>query len=237
MTESNFPDLPEGIDSTRENELWNVLGEVEHEQPSARMRQEFYENLEQASQSGMVSKLRNFLGFSGNTGWLTAAACMLVGVGAGQMVGSIVSVDEGARFAALEQNVSMLNRNLILDRLQNDQPGKRLRGVMDAAYLVEQDPDIANTLLSLAANDRVDSIRSAAVESLGAQIKSPAIGVQLMGMLQNSESPLVQLALVDLVLRNGSDEQISQLLKLANEELLFPDLQRHVLTSLKREVT
>ena len=127
---------------------------------------------------------------------------------------------------ALEQNVSMLNRSLVMDRLQNDQPGKRLRGVMDATYMATEDPDIAMALLDVALNDRVATVRSAAIESLGAQINTPTIGVQLMQTLQNAESPLVQLALVDLVLRNGNDEQVDQLLQLCS-----------VLTQIALEIT
>ncbi len=235
MTDSKFPELLEGSGDA-ETQLWKTLGEAEFEQPSARLRQEFYKNLEQASKPGVVAKLRNVLGFSGNAGWLTAAACVLVGVGAGVGAGHLdpaTSADTG-RLEALEQNVSLLHRSLVLDRLQNEQPGKRLRGVIDAAHLVQDDAAIASKLLQLAASDRVNSIRSAAVESLGSQLSSPAVGAQLMNMLGNTESPLVQLALIDVVLRNGSDEQIDQLLTLATDEQLYPDLQRHVLTTLER---
>ena len=56
-----------------------------------------------------------------------------------------------------------------------------------------------------------------------------------MNLLSHAESPIVQLALVDLVLRNGSNEQLEQLLKLANENILHPDLVRHVNKSLGSE--
>ncbi len=234
MSDKRFPDLLLDSDDSAVNELWKTLGEAEHEEPSARLRQAFYQKLEQASRPTPATKLRNLLGFSGNAGWITATACLLAGLGAGQLLGG-AGDDAGERLAALEQNVAMLNRSLVLDRLQNDEPGKRLLGVIDAAYLVAEDADIAMALLHLASSDRVDSIRSAAIEALGPQIKSPAIGIRLMDALQHSRSPMVQLALIDLVLRNGSEEQVGQLLEIAEGGLLFPDLQRHVLTSLGRE--
>jgi HEAT repeat protein len=136
----------------------------------------------------------------------------------------------------LEQNVSTLNRSLILDRLENDVAGKRLRGIMDASLIVGDDAEITQALLLRATEDRVYSVRSAAIQALGPQLNAPAVGDQLMALLQESEAPLVQLALADLVLRNGSEQQVTELLRLAENGALHPDLARHVLTSLQRDV-
>ena len=57
-----------------------------------------------------------------------------------------------------------------------------------------------------------------------------------MEMLQNAESPLLQKALVDLVLRHGSRLQISELQRLADDGLLHPDIAKHVLNSLEGEL-
>ncbi len=236
MSDKKPAGLPFGSEDAAESELWRVLGTLEAGEPSAQLRQGFYRKLEEASRPTLAMKLRDFLGFSGNAGWVTAAASLVAGLVVGQMV-SAPELDAGGRLAALEQNVSMLNRTLILDRLRNEEPGKRLRGVMDAAYLAAEDDDIARTLLNLATSDRVDSIRSAAVESLGSQINTPGIGAELMDTLKSTTSPLVQLALIDLVLRNGSDERTGQLLQLADDGLLHADLSRHVYTSLGRDST
>ena len=104
-----------------------------------------------------------------------------------------------------------MSRSLILDRLENDTASKRLRGVMDAAALSGDDEEITTALLLRATDDRVRSVRTAAISALGPQMSTPAIGSRLMELLQSAESPLVQLALVDLVLRNGSNQQISEL--------------------------
>ncbi len=236
MSEKHISKLPLDSNDQRENALWDLLESVPQDEPSAKLRQGFYRKLEQATKPGLVTRLREFLGFSGNAGWVTAAVCLIAGVATGQLLEETAD-DASGHLAALEQNVNLLNRTLVLDRLNNEEPGKRLRGVMDAAYLAGDDADIARQLLTVATSDRVNSIRSAAVESLGSNINSPAIGEQLMDTLQRAESPLVQLALIDLVLRNGSNQQLDRLLTLANNGQLYPDLQRHVLTSLGRDMT
>jgi hypothetical protein len=234
MSNEKTTDLPFEADTAEESQLWETLGDIPGEDPSPNLRRNFYHNLEKASRPTMSMKLRELLGFSGNMGWLTATACILVGLGAGQLFGS--PADDDVRLAMLEENVSMLNRNLILDRLENDTASKRLRGVMDAAALVGSDEEISTALLLRATEDRVRSVRSAAISALGPQMATPSIGGRLMDMLQNAESPLLQKALVDLVLRHGSQLQISELQRLADDGLLHPDIAKHVLASLEGEL-
>ncbi len=64
---------------------------------------------------------------------------------------------------------------------------------------------------------------------------SSRLSNELMNLLASAESPLVQLALVDLVLRNGSNSQLEYLLQLADTGRLHPDLVKHVNKSLGRE--
>jgi hypothetical protein len=226
--------VPDEFEDASLRALWHALGEVEPEEPSQRLRQGFYRRLERASRRTGFERLREALGFRGNTGWLTAAACLLAGLGIGQLAAN-GGDDAGARLAALEERVTVLNRSLILDRLDSDVPGKRLRGVIDAAGVAGDDADIAQALLVRATGDRVPSVRSAAIDALGPRIDAPSVGRQVMDLLQQADSPIVELALVDLVLRYGNDQQVDELLTLAEQDRLHPDLKRHVLTTLQRD--
>ncbi len=235
MSDRNRSGLPFDAENAAESRLWDALGGIRDEEPSPQLRQAFYRRLEKAGRPTLSVRLGKFLGFSGNSGWLTATACLLIGLGAGKLT-SEEPVDSGSRLTALEENVVMLNRNLILDRLENDTAGKRLRGVMDAAQVAGDDSEVVLALLNRAENDRVPSIRSAAINALGTQLNNPDVGGPLMEMLQQTESPLVQMALVDLVLRNGSQQQVLQLQKFAEADLLHPDIAGHVSTSIKRDI-
>jgi hypothetical protein len=226
--------VPDEFEEASERALWQALGEMEPEEPSPRLRQGFYRRLDRANRRTRLERVRDALGFRGNAGWLTAAACLLVGVGMGQLAGNDGN-DAGARLLALEEDVTMLNRRLILDRLDSEVPGKRLRGVLDAANVAGDDAEIAQALLVRATGDRVPTVRSAAIDALGPSIDTPSVGRQVMDLLPQADSPIVQLALVDLVLRYGNDEQVAELLGLAEQGQLHPDLERHVLTTLKRD--
>lgn len=234
MAERPRSGVPDEFEDVSERALWQALGESEAEEPSPRLRQRFYRELERASRRSPLQRLQDALGFRGNAGWLTAAACLLAGAGMGQLLGTSGD-DAGARLATLEENVTALNRRLILDRLDSEVPGKRLRGVLDAATVAGRDTEVAQALLMRATGDRVPSVRSAAIDALGPSIDAPSVGRQVMDLLQQADSPIVQLALVDLVLRHGNDEQVAAVLALAEGDQLHPDLKRHVLTTLKRD--
>jgi len=66
---------------------------------------------------------------------------------------------------------------------------------------------------------------------VGPRVGSPAVGDELMASLEKAESPLVQLALADLVLRYGNPKQMEQLLQLSEQGRLHPDVAKHVKSS------
>ena len=71
-------------------------------------------------------------------------------------------------------------------------------------------------------------IRTAAIEALGPRLNTSLVGGELMRLLETETSPLVQLALVDLVLRHGNRAQLDQLLSLAQQGQLHADLVTYI---------
>lgn len=237
MPERTSSKVPFAGDDPLQDRLWAELESLPRGEPSAELRTAFYRGLEarlEEAQSGRLARLRDWLGMSGSRGWLTATACALLGIFVGLALDRPESADP-TRLAALEQNVALLNRELILDRLQDAAAGKRLLGVLGAANVAQADAEIARALMVRATEDRVHSVRLAAIEALGPSMRSPAVATELMNLLANTESPLVQLALVDLVLRHGSDAQLRELEQLADGGRLRPELIRHVKNAMGSE--
>lgn len=234
MPERKNPSLPFESSDAAEQKLWQALGKLPRSEPPAGMRRSFYSELERVGSRRLSQRIREWLGLRNNAGWVTAAACLLIGFAVAQL-----PLERGGaepdRLAALEENIALLNRELVLNRLQDDAPGTRLLGIHNASSLVENDKEIAQALLVRASQDRSLSVRSAAIDALGPRLNSATVGDELMSLLESAESPIVQLALTDLVLRNGNQQQLSQLLRLANENRLHPDLTSHVKKSLRSE--
>jgi hypothetical protein len=235
MSEKHTTGVPFESDDRGEQELWSSLQEISQAEPPPRMRRKFYEELHKAGGQTRISSWRDWLGLTGARGLATATGCVIAGI----VVGLVLRHGEVERseLADLQAQVTALNRNLILDRLENGSASKRLLGVIDAAGMAQQDAEIARALLTRAVDDRVYSVRAAAIDAIGPRLSTPAVGEELMGLLEKSESPIVQLALVDLVLRHGNAQQIDELLQLSERGALHPQLEQYVRSAVWRDRT
>jgi len=217
-----------------EQRLWSDLEHVSQAEPPPRLRRKFYGELDRLGRATPLDRWRGLFGLTGHRGVLTAFGCVLIGVFTGMVFSAMDSVDR-SEIDDLQTQVAQLNRNLIMDRLESVSPSKRLLGVIDAANVAENDAEVARALLTTAVDDRVYSVRAAAIDAIGPQLNRPAVGDELMALLEKADSPLVQLALVDLVLRHGNATQLDQLVKLSERGVLHPDLVQHVKSAVLRK--
>ncbi len=231
MSEKRKSGVPFESDDAGEQQLWSDLGELPQNAPSQQLRCRFYDELEHADRR--MHRRRQWLGLFGARGWVAAIGFLFVGVVIGVLLRNSSAADR-TQLAQLQQQVAILNRNLVLDRLENDSPSKRLLGVIEASELAEHDPEVGRALLERAVDDRVHSVRSAAIDAIGPRLGTPSVGDELMASLAKAESPLVQLALADLVLRYGNPQQLEQLVKLSDSGSLHPDVAKHVKSSVAR---
>lgn len=223
-------EIPTGVpfvgDDNDEQQLWKDLNDLPKSAPSPQLRRRFYNELEKSRETRRY-RWHRWLGLGGPAGLLTALSCVVVGLMIGLLVKTPVHPDR-AQLSELQQQVTILNRNLILDRLENESANKRLLGVIGAGGVAAHDADVARALLTRAIDDRVYSVRSAAIDAIGPRLSIPTVGDELMASLEKAESPLVQLALVDLVLRHGTAAQVEQMVRLSEQKVLHPDVVRHV---------
>jgi hypothetical protein len=235
MSDRKNPSLPFESSDEAEQNLWQELGNLPMAEPPADLRRSFYKELERAGSLNRGGRIRYRLGLFKNAGLVNAKACFVIGFGAAQLATEQSNDVEPDRLVALEQNIALLNRELVLDRLQDDAAGTRLLGVHAASSLVQDDAEITQALLVRASEDRSHSVRSAAIDALGPQLNTTQVGDELMRLLECAVSPMVQLGLSVLVFRNGNQAQLDLLLFLAFEERLHPDLIRHVKKALRSE--
>ena len=231
MSDKRKSGVPFESDDSAEQQLWSELENLPQEAPTQRLRRRFYDELEHADRR--LHSRRRLFGWITAPGLAAAMGCLFVGVMVGLLLRSPPAANR-TELADLRQQVAILNRNLVLDRLENDSASKRLLGVIEASNLAEHDPEVRRALLERAVDDRVHSVRSAAIDAIGPRVGSPAVGDELMASLEKAQSPLVQLALADLVLRYGNPKQVEELLRLSERGLLNADVAQHVKSSVSR---
>jgi hypothetical protein len=233
MTDKDPTSLPFESSDPAEHKLWAALGDLPRGEPSSHLRRRFYSSLHDAESRRWTNRLADWLGMRPMSGLATAALSLVLGFGLAQLIDR--PGEQTTRLATLEESVAHLQRELILDRLEDASVNTRLKGVLEAGEVAATDQQVALALLDRATQDQSLSVRSAAIDALGSQLGSGEIGNGLMRLLDSAESPIVQLSLVDLVLRHGDASQIRQLQELADSGQLHPDLVRHVNNALRTQ--
>ena len=181
------------------------------EQPSPALRPRFYDSLE-AYRQGLASApasapiatgWRPFFDW-GARGWATpvfqlacAAALLIMGIVVGQWL-SLRDRGQGD-LARLQDEVRGMRQLVTLSLLEQQSASERLRGV-DYAYRVDQsDTQVLSALLHAVNHDPNVNVRLAAVDALRKFAGSPAVKGTLDQSLVKQDSPLVQIALIDLI--------------------------------------
>lgn len=127
------------------------------------------------------------------------------GAGAGEQLGEI---------GALRSEVRSLSRLVTLSLLKQDSASERLRGVSFGRQAGPGDDRVLQALLDTLRHDPDVNVRLAAVDALAPALGQPAVRGQLLQEVGRQRSPMVQIALIDLLLardRAGSRQQLLDL--------------------------
>ncbi|MFN7993861.1 MAG: zf-HC2 domain-containing protein [Bryobacteraceae bacterium] len=188
------------------SETWKMLGLLEQEHPSAAVRTRFYDSLDAYRQGVAAAPAPRTRGrwfdwagwrWSGLPQVAWSVALLIIGVIGGQWLGNRQR-GEGD-LAKLQDEVQHMRQLVTLSLLQQQSASERLRGV-DYAYRVEgSDTQVLSALLHAVNHDPNVNVRLAAVDALRRFSGSPIMHNTLDKALVKQDSPLVQIALIDLI--------------------------------------
>lgn len=189
--------------------VWDGLGELADEEPSPEVSRRFhtfleaYEEGRKAARPGLRERLSAWLSRWWPKGPLAqlalVAAALVLGVGLGLFLRP-AAPDE---LQALRGEVATLHRVVSLSLLREESASARLQGVAYSRY--GADDEVLSALLRVLDEDRSDNVRLAAVEALARFADRDDVAAGLTAALPRQSSPLVQVALVDLLLELGGE--------------------------------
>lgn len=235
------------MDTAEEQRLWHQLGQWSDPVPSDQMRHRFHQMLGERLDrpASLAQRIRAWWHSAGSIQWMATAASLAIGVLLGtQMAGSsdpasarsTTSLAEHAEVEQLSQDVAELREMLALTLMERDQAPDRLQGVRKAALMLRtagpsagEQQDVTRALLRRAVADDSDRVRVAAVDALGPALSSSDVASELFTLMAQTESPMLQRNLADLVMRWGTDEHLEELLLLARSEQLKPMVRDYIL--------
>jgi hypothetical protein len=217
--------------------LWKKLALIPDEQPSAAARERF-EAMLQAYQAGRgdesVTRRAPDKGTSiwGVFQWLrspvgaVAWSIALVALGTyfGMQLGSTKSNSQD--LAAMHTELTNMRQMVALSMLQQQSASQRLEGVTWTRREGQLDPQVLAALVHTLRYDQSVDVRLAALDALSRHAGQPQVKKTVVDALQEQQSPLVQVALIDQLVEWRDAEAAPRLEKLRQTPNLNPTVRQ-----------
>jgi anti-sigma-K factor RskA len=204
--------LAECSDCREEVVIWKKLSLLPVEKPSAESRERF-EAMLRAYQTGRNDKAS--AGFERSKrgsvwSWLRSpvgavawsAALLVIGIFAGNSFGSRTTHTNANQdeIAAMHTELANMKQMVVLSMLQQQSASERLQGVSYSRREDQLDPQVMSALVHTLRYDGSVDVRLAALDALSRHGAQPQVHKGVVDALQEQQSPLVQVALIDLML-------------------------------------
>jgi hypothetical protein len=215
------------------NAVWRGLGSLPDPEPGPAMRARFLEVLE-AYQAGRASGSVGPATGVPHRWWHVALACALLMIGV--FLGRYVAEPRAASpdVAQLKVQVESLRQLVTLSLLQEQSPSSRLRGVTYSYQMARPDEQVEQALLYAVNHDSNVNVRLSAVDALEKYAANPQVRRALADALPMQDSPLVQIALIDLLVQLNDKEAAPALRKLAQDAQADNQVRGHAAWAIQR---
>ncbi|HEY1528901.1 MAG TPA: zf-HC2 domain-containing protein [Candidatus Angelobacter sp.] len=223
--------------------LWNKLALMPNEQPSPALESHFKAMLE-SYQEGRWEKTSlqaekkktpiPMLWGLGNWRQLPAAgivwACLFLACGyfIGKHADRSIDSAAQAQLDEMRQELGATRQMVALSMLQQQSASQRLEGVSWTTRLQEPDPKVLGALFHTLRFDNSVDVRLAALDALSRYANRPEIRRELAGVLEINQSPLVQVALIDLLVDLHDRSAVAQFKKFQQDPKINPTVKKRV---------
>ena len=204
--------LTECADCREDVVIWKKLSLLPVEKPSAESRERF-EAMLQAYQTGRSDKASARLERPKRASvweWLRSpvgavawsAALLVIGIFAGNLLGAKTTHTNANQdeIVALRSDLANMKQMVVLSMLQQQSASERLQAVSYSTRTDQLDPQVMSALVHTLRYDGSVDVRLAALDALSRHGAQPQVHKGVVDALQEQQSPLVQVALIDLML-------------------------------------
>ncbi len=199
--------------------LWVAMGAVTVPPPSDKMPVRFdamldtYKQEELSRLRGVLFYLRQLFAVRPGFTWAYSIILVVVGVGVGYLVsrgigaapatgsGAVASAPEKQQLQVLSAQIHEMREMVLLSLLENPSASERIRGVSYTSEISKVNRNVINALLSTLNNDPNSNVRLMTLEALTHYADDPVVREGLVHSILQQDSPLVQAALADVMLK------------------------------------
>lgn len=140
---------------------------------------------------------------------------LLLGTGIGYLLRSQPAYED--QLSQLSTEVQQMRELMILSMLEQSSSTERLKAVNISYELPQADARIVEALLHTLNHDPNVNVRLAAVEALRQHAAQPAVRQGLIASINGQDSPLVQIALADLMVELQEKKAVEPMQKLLDK--------------------
>jgi len=141
-------------------------------------------------------------------GWFPAHPVWRFAMAAGLLLAGMLgghywprTVAGNPEMAQLREQVEDLHRMVAISMLQQQSPSARMRGVSYSEKIAQPDPRVLDALLQAVNHDGNINVRLSAVDALQKFASGPEVALAMVDSIAQQESPLVQIALIDMLVQ------------------------------------
>ena len=203
LLEFDAIELPEAVEARMDSRFYDFLKQEQAKQPS--------------SKSSFLSGLGKLL--SGN-GWQGKLVYGLAILALGFFVGKGFDTEGGQPQEATSYALAETEKvrsELVLELIDQPSANKRLKAVNEASKLTDATEQVIKALFITLNNDDNVNVRLAAIESLMRYSDKPLVRQGLIKSITNQDSPLVQVALADVMVSLQDKNSIDPLKELLEQ--------------------
>lgn len=223
--------LPDGVTRTEAAELeatWRTLGDIDTPTPdSDRMRARLDAVIE-AVEHAQATTPRGWLhgGAFGRSAWsyalqgLAAAAMLLIGIAIGRFGApdkAPQTAGSPSEIAAMRGEMRELREMVSLSLMQQQSANDRLKGVTWTGQLDRPSGEVVSALLDTLMHDPNVNVRLATVDALERFATREDVRRGAIEAVNRQMSPLVQIALIDFMVKTNERESADTLRQLARD--------------------
>lgn len=206
--------------------LWNMFEDLPVEPPSANMEADFrrmlngFKNTERPVNTGFWKQL-SFRRIH----WGYGIAMLVIGLFAGYQIHSSGNSKEMQdQFAALSEEVKGMRQTVVLSLLQNPAATERIRAVAYTEQVNSSDKKVMDALLTTLNSDPNINVRLVTLDALVLFAEDPYVREGLVRSITQQESPLVQSALADVMVKLKEQRAV----QIWKQQLSEPELDQSV---------
>jgi hypothetical protein len=205
-------------------QLWMLMGVVPAPEPPAGTLVRFnamldsFKAAEAGREAGVFHRVRQLFLLQPRFAAVYSLLLVVIGAGLGYWLNRPVVSSDKQQLEALTAQVSDMREMMMKSLLQNPSASERIRGVSYTSEITKVNKSVLEALFTTLNNDRNVNVRLMTLEALTHYAGDPVVRQGLVQSILQQESPLMQAAMADVMLKLQEKNAIRPFKKLLQQK-------------------